>query len=459
MEQKHHPEQEHRRMSKDELSDRLQALQSSSLDDSSDESSDQMFNEERETEFQAVLHELETYQIELEMQNRELLESREALDESHDRFVNLYDFAPIGYTTFDEFGVMKELNLTMASMLGVERRWLVDRSFSPWILGADLPVFRRHIKKSQSGEKNVESTLRLVRKDRQILDVELKSVCSTHRATGAIVLRTAVIDITNKKKLEEEMLATLSDLKEERKLREIFVSTLTHDLRTPLAVAKMGAQLILRNINTIDEGRDLAARILENIVRMDVMIHDLLDANRIRAGEKLPIKVEDCDLVSLVRKTLEMLKQIHGDRFQLMAPESCLCSIDTMGFRRVIENICNNAVKYGDKSAPILVTIENPKGKISLSIHNEGPIIPRKDQATLFDHFQRTQSAQTGGKKGWGIGLTLVRGLVESHGGIVRLVSEADKGTTFIVELPAGHQLCRPQSPDQTPLRDRLQER
>jgi PAS domain S-box-containing protein len=422
------PQQEHRRMTKAELLHRLHGLQSTSRDNS--------LGKVREKELQAVLHELETYQIELEMQNRELSESREALEESHDRFVNLYDFAPIGYVTFDEQGIMKELNLTLATMLGVERRWLLDRTLSPWVVGSDLPVFRKHIKMCQSGEERVESVIRLLRKDKQVIVVELTSACTNHRITGERIIRTAVVDVTNKKKLEEELHRSLKDLKEERRLREIFVSTLTHDLRTPLTVAKMSAELILRNRKSTEESRVSAARIFDNTERMDIMIHDLLDANRIRAGEKLPIKLQDCDLVALTRKTLETLAEIHGERFRLTAPATCMCSVDIMGIRRIIENLCINAVKYGDKKTPISVTIEKLNNKVQLSIHNEGPEIPRRDQATLFEQFQRTQSAETSGKKGWGIGLTLIRGLVESHGGSVRVVSEVDMGTTFIVELP-----------------------
>jgi len=427
MGQKNQPQPEYRRMTKDELSRRLHALQATS--------SSEDFGAIREKEHQAVLHELEVYQIELEMQNRELRESREALEESYDRYVNLYDFSPLGYVTFDKRGVMKELNLTFSGMLGVERGWLVDKSLSPWLLDSDLPIFRKHMKRCET-EERVTSTLHLVRKDKQVIAVELLSVCSKHPETGESVLRTTVTDVTEKKELENELLRSLGSLKEERKLREIFVSTLTHDLRTPLAAVKMGTQLIKRNPSAAEENSVLADRVLESIERMDIMIHDLLDANRIRAGEKLSLNIESCDLVALTKKTLEVLTSIHGNRFKLEAPETYICPLDPMGMRRVIENLCSNAIKYGDPKTPISVAIKQSNNRMLLSIHNEGMAIPRKDHATLFNQFQRTDSAQTGGKKGWGVGLTLIRGLVEAHGGCVRLESELGKGTTFIIELP-----------------------
>lgn len=414
-------------MSRDELSQRLHDLQTTSKNE---------LGKLRETELQAVLHELEVYQIELEMQNRELRDSRQDLEESHERYVNLYDFAPTGYLTLDERGTMKEVNLTLCAMLGIERSWLIDRSFAPWVLPADLSVFRDHMKKCQSSDEKIISTVQLIRKNKQLITVELISVSTTNPVENVKNIKTVVLDITKKKELENELYISLETLKKERRMRELFVSTLTHDLRTPLSSAMLSSQLIMQGLQPNDQNFFLASRIFENTNRMDIMIQNLLDANRIRAGEKIYLEREDCDLITLAQNTIETLKSIHGDKFKLISPISCRYFVDPMGLRRVIENLCNNAVKYGSPNTPIRITIEKLDTVIQLSVHNEGPVISRRDQTTLFNQFQRTESAEAGGKKGWGIGLTLIRGLVEGHGGTVRVESEIDKGTTFIVTLP-----------------------
>src|SRR5690606_18799216 len=104
--------------------------------------------------------------------------------------------------------------------------------------------------------------------------------------------------------------------------------------------------------------------------------------------------------------------------------------------RRIVENLCGNAVKYGDPHHAIIIILKKDHSQVSLEIHNEGPPISPQDQAHLFQAFQRFESSVKGGAKGWGLGLVLVKGLVESHGGKIQVQSLPNKGTTFTVILP-----------------------
>ncbi|MFY0572562.1 ATP-binding protein [Archangium lansingense] len=259
-----------------------------------------------------------------------------------------------------------------------------------------------------------------------------------------------VLDITQSKESEEmfagilnseqlareEAEATLSQLKLERELREQFVSALSHDLRTPLTAAKMSAQLIPRQPQLPDKVYSLAARVRQNIDRADQMISDLLDANRIRAGQGLPIERSPGELRQLVAGTLEELSTVHGDRFLLQGEESIEGDWDARALRRLLENLCGNAIKYGDPTRPVTVSLKQEGDEVALAVHNWGEPIPAEDQKSLFQYFSRTKSAQTSGKKGWGIGLTLVRGVAEAHGGSVGVESCREKGTVFRVRLP-----------------------
>lgn len=226
-------------------------------------------------------------------------------------------------------------------------------------------------------------------------------------------------------------------LEEERELRERFVATLSHDLRTPLTTARLNAQMVARKGSDPTILHKLTARITENLDRADQMIRDLLDANRLQAGETLPIEGSECELNAVAQETLEELSLVHGDRFVLNAPKAAIqgywsCS----GLRRIIENLCNNAIKYGAHDRPVTVSLaQNGPEEVSVSVHNWGSPIPPEDQKLLFQLYRRTDSAQAGAQKGWGLGLTLVEGLAKAHRGRVGVESTPETGTTFTVTL------------------------
>lgn len=230
--------------------------------------------------------------------------------------------------------------------------------------------------------------------------------------------------------------ASVTDLELERELRENFVSSLSHDLRTPLSAAKISAQLIQREVDIPEGVQNLAARIVANMNRVDQMITDLLDANRLRSGEKLPLKIEGFDLTALIAKTLDELATIHGDLFIFKSPETLIGYWDKKSIRRIIENLCNNAIKYGSSVGPVTLKLNPESGHVEISVQNEGGIISPEDQKSLFQQFKRSLSAQGSGKTGWGIGLALVRGVAEAHGGSVSIISNAEQGTVFTVSLP-----------------------
>ncbi|RKH65567.1 PAS domain S-box protein [Corallococcus aberystwythensis] len=226
-------------------------------------------------------------------------------------------------------------------------------------------------------------------------------------------------------------------LEEERDLRERFVATLTHDLRTPLTAAKLNAQMLARKGDDPTALFKLAARISENLDRADQMIRDLLDANRIRAGEGITLDLSsELDLGALARETLEELALVHGGRFVLNAPQPLAGHWSRDGMRRILENLCGNAIKYGAHDRPVTVSLtEAGPDAVALRVHNWGNPIPPEHQRALFQQYRRLESAEVRAQKGWGLGLTLVEGLAQAHRGSVTLESTPETGTTFTVTV------------------------
>lgn len=226
------------------------------------------------------------------------------------------------------------------------------------------------------------------------------------------------------------------ELRIEREIRERFVSTLTHDLRTPLTAAKMSAQLLGREKINPDKKVTLQVRIIDSLNRANQMIENLLDANSMNAGKTLSIEKSEQDIYSLINDILFDVITVHGDRFVLSSEEKSIkgfWSVDAI--QRIMENLCANAVKYGDTRTPISITLSNSDTDVTISVHNMGNPIPLNEQTKLFNPFQRLESSDKT-VKGWGLGLTLVKGLVEAHGGKISVTSSIEKGTTFSIVLP-----------------------
>jgi len=153
-----------------------------------------------------LVHELGTHQIELEMQNEELRRAQAELEASRSRYAELYDFAPVGYFTFDKDGLIREANLAGAQLLGIERRLLINKPFVGFIAEAgDREVFRKHWNEAFTGEARRSCEISLRKKDGTVFYAQLQSSATQNIDTKAGSLCTAILDITERKKAEETL--------------------------------------------------------------------------------------------------------------------------------------------------------------------------------------------------------------------------------------------------------------
>ena len=238
-----------------------------------------------------------------------------------------------------------------------------------------------------------------------------------------------------------------------RDIQQGFVNTLTHDLKTPITAAKMNAELILRRSDLPDPTINSVKKIIVSMNRIDSMIRDLLDNGKLRAGEQLSLQFIPCDLNLVVREVVDEMSIIHGDRFIYKPKGAVKGCFGCDGIRRAVENLVGNAVKYSTPKTPITVSLKPEKMSVELTVHNEGPPISENEIPKLFQQFHRSESAEAGTKVCWGLGLTLVKGVVDSHKGKVRVESKEGKGTSFIIDIPFSENTPdqRPETRDQRP--------
>lgn len=226
-------------------------------------------------------------------------------------------------------------------------------------------------------------------------------------------------------------LRAFTDVQEEARRR--VAAALSHDMRTPLAVIANGARLLSITPN-VDLARRAASKIETNAGRLTDMIGDLLDALTFQGGAKLalrPVAFDASELISEVRDQYMSGGDWNID-FEIDARSvSGYWCRDAL--RRALENLINNAVKYGSGNRVQISTRENRECLV-LSVRNTGNPITQEQRVRIFEYLRRDNSASS--VTGWGIGLSFVKAVAEGHGGHVSVDSSIESGTTFSIRVP-----------------------
>ena len=219
-------------------------------------------------------------------------------------------------------------------------------------------------------------------------------------------------------------------------LRRKLAGALSHDMRTPLANIANAAALIQLSDDPAS-AKGYAGKVKSNARRLEHMMVDLLDALTSNGSEQLPLTLSSFDIADLVDEVGAEYGHPGGIALDVRA-ESVPGHWCRRSLRRALENLVNNAAKYGD-GAKVDVGIRHARGRLLLSVHNTGSFIPKERHAAIFDYF--TREAQDGATLGWGLGLAFVKRVAESHGGSVAVDSAPETGTTFMIDVPID---CRP---------------
>lgn len=322
---------------------------------------------------------------------------------------------------------------------------LADEAFAPdglALLGAalerqeawsDLPIL---IATTEAGSRGVGEQIR-----RHLS--RTGSITVLQRPIPLVTLLTSVRVALRSRRRQYQLRDLLAELERKtqgleqaRELRERFVAILAHDLRGPLSTISAGMNLMAQAALPPKERTELVRRTARNITQMDRMIRDLLDVHRIEAGRPLPLHLDRCDLGEVAREVAEELNAAHGERFVVRAEEGVEGVWSADDLRRALWNLGTNAVKYGAPDRPIEIAVHGTRHGARVDVHNEGPPIAPENQAALFEPFRRTVSSERSPQGGWGLGLALVRGCAEAHGGTVEVRSAPETGTTFTIRLP-----------------------
>jgi PAS domain S-box-containing protein len=361
---------------------------------------------------------------------------------AEERFRLAIESAPSGMVMVDAGGRIVLVNSQTEKLFGYSREELVGQ---PVELLVPERARQRHataragfLQKPETRPMGHGRELFARRKDGSEFPVEI-GLNPIETAEGIFALG-AIVDVTERQRLEREVRLRLEDLAVADQRKNEFLAMLSHELRNPLAPMRNAVQL-MRTPNiapeVLDQTHDMLERQLHQMTRL---VDDLLDVSRIRRGH-VDLRRQTLDITGAVKRGIETAQSVidaHGHELILSLPDYPLqVDGDPVRLAQVVSNLLTNAAKYTPQPDRIYLTVKREGGEVVLSVRDRGIGIAAEFLPRVFELFQQADSSVARSRGGLGIGLTLVQRLVKMHHGSVTAASGGpDKGSEFTVRLP-----------------------
>lgn len=222
--------------------------------------------------------------------------------------------------------------------------------------------------------------------------------------------------------------------------QNMFLAILGHDLRNPLGTIMTATGFIMQAVDIPAKYVLVATRMFNSTRRMGRLIDDLIDFTRTHLGPGIPVKVKQANLCRVCREVVDELRTFHADRvIELSMPEHLDAIFDDSRVAQVLSNLIGNAVQYGRRDTPVVVTLTEIGNDVHLAVNNRGTTIAPRKVIAIFDPFVRiAQNPGEGAaeRNSLGIGLFIARQIAQAHGGELKVASSDHDGTTFTLVIP-----------------------
>ena len=260
-------------------------------------------------------------------------------------------------------------------------------------------------------------------------------------------------DITDRKRDEQERERLVARLREEDQRKDEFLATLAHELRNPLAPIRSGLQIMRLAQGDAVASERIRAMMERQVGQMVHLIDDLLDLSRISHG-KIVLRKDRIDLAGAIEQAIDasrpFIAQSEHEVVIKFPPIAIHVDADLTRLAQIFSNLLNNAAKFTDRAGQIRLTVQQVRDDAVVSVQDNGIGIAREMLSHVFDMFRQVDSHKAEPKGGLGIGLSIVKRLVEMHGGSIEVLSEGlGRGSELIVRLPVASSSAAPAPAEQ----------
>lgn len=223
-----------------------------------------------------------------------------------------------------------------------------------------------------------------------------------------------------------------NDLELEDDNREEFIQSISHDLNSPLNNIKGCINLLEKDLD-VGEVTQILRILKTSANQAEMLIKDFLDVGKIGTDEKVPVFKSKFNILEELKNEISVYEVSQKVQIDLVPEDDELyVEMDLDLFRRVFNNLMNNALKHGESNSKIIVSCELLKKNLVIAVQNDGKIIPREVLENIFNRYYQVD----GKRKGWGIGLAFVKEVLKAHQGEVKVTSDKEHGTIFKLIFP-----------------------
>ena len=369
--------------------------------------------------------------------NPELDEQLDALRELEARFHLAMTHAPIGMAISVLDGPWVAVNPALCALFGRDEHELLDgASFAELTHPDDLPGEFVLLEELIAGLRTHYSLdKRYLRPDGEVVWTTTVVTLVRNERDEPRYFVAQCLDITERRRIEDELRETAARLAESDNLRVAFLRATSHELRTPLTVVDGLAETLVRLHGELspERVRLLLERIEHHTARLSRLIEDLLDVDRLTSG-LIVARREPTDLHRLLRAVLDTV-ELRGRRLTTSLPAMTV-AVDPPKVERIIANLIANAVRHTAPDGRIRVDAETRDGQLLITVEDDGEGIPDGFEQRIFEPFMQGPRCFDDPQPGTGLGLSLVQEFAALHGGKVRAVNRRGGGARFEVLLP-----------------------